>query len=132
MCTASKLDEKDLYDKAKLLLEIYRDVCWNTVDYVNDLREEFQEYDGDYCSGDMDDALISLLIEMGFTPVDIAKRVGHENINITMHYAHMFPQKQDEMIDKLEDKNNLLEEEISWTDTKKKKDLMGITESETE
>jgi len=75
---------------------------------------------------------ISLLIEMGFTPVDIAKRVGHENINITMHYAHMFPQKQDEMIDKLEDKNNLLEEEISWTDTKKKKDLMGITESETE
>jgi hypothetical protein len=60
MCTASKLDEKDLYDKAKLLLEIYRDVCWNTVDYVNDLREEFQEYDGDYCSGDMDDALIYL------------------------------------------------------------------------
>ena len=65
---------------------------------------------------------ISLLIEMGFTPVDIAKRVGHENINITMHYAHMFPQKQDEMIDKLENKNNLLEEEISWTDTKKKKE----------
>jgi hypothetical protein len=60
MCTASKLDEKDLYDKAKLLLEIYRDVCWNTVEYVNDLREEFQEYDSDYCSGDMDDALIYL------------------------------------------------------------------------
>jgi prephenate dehydrogenase len=76
-------------------------------------------------------ANISLLIEMGFTPVDIAKRVGHENINITMHYAHMFPQKQDEMIDKLEDKNNLLEEEISWTDTKKKKELTEATESET-
>lgn len=30
---------------------------------------------------------ISMLIDMGFSPVDIANRVGHENIDITMHYA---------------------------------------------
>lgn len=44
---------------------------------------------------------VSLLIEMGFTPVDIANRMGHENINITMHYAHMFPTKQNEIASKL-------------------------------
>jgi hypothetical protein len=40
---------------------------------------------------------------MGFTPVDIANRVGHENIHITMHYAHMFPHKQDEIVGRLEE-----------------------------
>ena len=46
---------------------------------------------------------ISMLINMGFTPVDIANRVGHENIHITMHYAHMFPHKQDEIVGRLEE-----------------------------
>lgn len=45
---------------------------------------------------------VSMLIDMGFTPVDIANRVGHENIDITMHYAHMFPHKQNEIVGKLE------------------------------
>lgn len=44
---------------------------------------------------------ISMLIDMGFSAVDIANRVGHENIDITMHYAHMFPHKQDEIVGKL-------------------------------
>ena len=34
---------------------------------------------------------ISLLIDAGFTAVDIANRVGHESIRITYHYSHMFP-----------------------------------------
>ena len=45
---------------------------------------------------------VSLLIDMGFTPVAIADRLGHESIEITLRYAHLFPSKQTEMIEKLE------------------------------
>ena len=44
---------------------------------------------------------VSLLINMGFTAVAIAKRVGHESIDITYRYAHMFPSEQAAMADKL-------------------------------
>ena len=44
---------------------------------------------------------VSLLIEMGFSPVAISERVGHESIDITLRYAHMFPSKQQEMVDLL-------------------------------
>lgn len=44
---------------------------------------------------------ISLLIEMGFSAVAIADRVGHESIDITYRYAHLFPTTQTEMADKL-------------------------------
>lgn len=46
---------------------------------------------------------ISLLIEMGFSAVAIADRVGHESIDITYRYAHLFPTTQTEMADKLND-----------------------------
>ena len=46
---------------------------------------------------------ISLLIDMGFSAVAIADRVGHESIDITYHYAHLFPSKQAEMADRLVD-----------------------------
>lgn len=45
---------------------------------------------------------ISLLIDMGFSAVAIADRVGHESIEITFRYAHLFPSKQNEMADKLD------------------------------
>ena len=45
---------------------------------------------------------ISLLIDMGFSAVAIADRVGHESIEITYRYAHLFPSKQTEMADKLD------------------------------
>ena len=45
---------------------------------------------------------ISLLIDMGFTALAIAERVGHESINITYRYAHLFPTRQTEMADKLD------------------------------
>lgn len=44
---------------------------------------------------------ISLLIDMGFTAVAIADRVGHESIDITYRYAHLFPSKQAEMATQL-------------------------------
>lgn len=46
---------------------------------------------------------ISLLIDMGFSAVAIADRVGHESIEITYRYAHLFPSKQKEMASKLDD-----------------------------
>ena len=39
---------------------------------------------------------ISLLIDMGFTALAIADRVGHESIDITYRYAHLFPTRQAE------------------------------------
>ena len=45
---------------------------------------------------------VSLLIDMGFTPVAIADRLGHESIEVTLRYAHLFPSKQAEMIERLE------------------------------
>lgn len=44
---------------------------------------------------------VSLLIDMGFSATAIADRVGHESIDITYHYAHLFPSRQAEMADKL-------------------------------
>ena len=44
---------------------------------------------------------ISLLIDMGFSPTAIADRVGHESIDITYNYVHLFPSRQTEMADKL-------------------------------
>ena len=46
---------------------------------------------------------ISLLIDMGFSAVAIADRVGHESIDITYKYAHLFPSKQTEMVAQLEE-----------------------------
>ena len=45
---------------------------------------------------------VSLLIDMGFTALAIADRVGHESIDITFRYAHLFPTRQIEMADKLD------------------------------
>ena len=44
---------------------------------------------------------VSLLIEMGFSAVATADRVGHESIDITYRYAHLFPSKQAEMASQL-------------------------------
>ncbi|MFI3166271.1 MAG: tyrosine-type recombinase/integrase [Bacillota bacterium] len=44
---------------------------------------------------------ISLLIEIGFTALAIADRVGHESTEITNGYSHLFPNKQNEMAEKL-------------------------------
>ena len=45
---------------------------------------------------------VSLLIDMGFSALAIADRVGHESIDITYRYAHLFPSRQTEMADKLD------------------------------
>ena len=40
---------------------------------------------------------VSLLINMGFSAVSIGNRVGHESVDITYRYAHMFPTEQTQM-----------------------------------
>ncbi len=50
---------------------------------------------------DIRHSAISLLIDMGFSAIAIADRVGHESIDITYNYAHLFPSKQQEMAEKL-------------------------------
>ena len=39
---------------------------------------------------------------MGFSALAIADRVGHESVDITYKYAHLFPSKQQEMAQKLD------------------------------
>ncbi len=51
---------------------------------------------------DLRHSAISLLIEMGFSALAIADRVGHESIDITYRYAHLLPNKQTEMAEKLD------------------------------
>lgn len=42
---------------------------------------------------DLRHSRVSMLIEMGFSAVNIANRVGHESVKVTYRYAHMFPNK---------------------------------------
>ena len=45
---------------------------------------------------------ISLLINLGFSALAIGERVGHEAVDITYHYAHLFPTVQTDMAAQLE------------------------------
>ena len=41
---------------------------------------------------------------MGFTPLEIAERLGHERIETTLNtYSHLYPDKQDRLADRLEE-----------------------------
>ncbi|MCD8357485.1 MAG: site-specific integrase [Clostridia bacterium] len=45
----------------------------------------------------------SLLIEMGYSPLLIAERLGHENIETTLQiYSHLYPNKQEQLAQRLE------------------------------
>lgn len=45
----------------------------------------------------------ALLINLGYSPVQIAERMGHESITVTERYAHLYPSVQQEMAKKLND-----------------------------
>ena len=47
---------------------------------------------------------VSLLINAGFSALDIADRVGHESVSTTLDvYSHLFPDQQQILIDRLEE-----------------------------
>ena len=44
-----------------------------------------------------------LLIELGFSPILISERLGHENIETTLEtYSHLYPNKQEQVAEKLQ------------------------------
>lgn len=46
----------------------------------------------------------SLLIELGYSPLLIAERLGHENIETTLQtYSHLYPNKQEQLAKELEE-----------------------------
>ncbi len=52
----------------------------------------------------------ALLINLGYSPVQIGERLGHESVAITERYSHLYPSVQKEMADKLNEafgKNNM-------------------------
>ena len=45
----------------------------------------------------------SLLIELGFSPLAVADRLGHEKVETTLNtYSHLFPHKRDEVAEMLQ------------------------------
>lgn len=44
----------------------------------------------------------ALLINLGYSPVQIAERLGHESITITERYSHLYPSVQQEMANRLD------------------------------
>ena len=46
---------------------------------------------------------VSLLINQGYQAADIANRVGHEAVEITDRYAHIYSSKQNEMANTLDE-----------------------------
>ena len=48
----------------------------------------------------------ALLIHLGYSPVQIAERLGHESSVITERYSHLYPSVQKEMANRLDDAFN--------------------------
>lgn len=45
----------------------------------------------------------SMLIELGFSPLEIANRLGHEKVETTLNtYAHLYLNKQTELAERLD------------------------------
>ena len=55
---------------------------------------------------------VALLMEMGVTPLEAAERLGHEKVETTLNiYAHLYPNKQKAISDKLE---KVYKEDFEW------------------
>ena len=67
LCRMQNVDEKVLYERAKLILSIYREVCWSTIDRANDVCDTLICTYGD----SLDGALIYL---ENFAPDDARER----------------------------------------------------------
>lgn len=50
---------------------------------------------------------VSLLIDLGFSALSIAERMGHESIDITYRYAHLFPNRREEMAERLDEEGRM-------------------------
>lgn len=50
---------------------------------------------------------VAHLIELGFSPVAIAERMGHESISVTFNYSHLYPSRQKMLAEKLNGERGL-------------------------
>lgn len=55
---------------------------------------------------------VSLLVDMGFTPVEIADRLGHTVEMVNNVYSHLFVGSQKRMAEKLEEASKKANEEV--------------------
>lgn len=56
----------------------------------------------------------ALLLEMGIPPLEVAERLGHEKVETTMEvYAHIYPDKQRKLSDKLQTLYQNMKEDIN-------------------
>ena len=77
LCVMQHLDEQNLYERSKLLLSIYRNVCWTACDRAAMLREE-----AEYCYGrELEEGLLYLN--------DFAPTVEREKFEETDLYQHL-------------------------------------------
>ena len=44
----------------------------------------------------------ALLINLGYSPIQIAERLGHESVSVTERYSHLYPSAQRKMADNLD------------------------------
>lgn len=51
---------------------------------------------------------VSYLIDKGFTALAIAERLGHEAVDITYRYAHLFPTVQNDMVNVMDEEREVL------------------------
>lgn len=56
LCRMQQVEEKVLYERSKLILSIYRDVCWSAVGRADEAHDELICY----CGSDLDSALVYL------------------------------------------------------------------------
>lgn len=132
--TYSRIDKKDIITSPKThkgnrVISIPEFICDELLEYVNKLydyqpnerlfinifRRTYTKAFKNGCSEcgvkririhDLRHSHASLLIEQGYSPLIIAERLGHENINTTLQiYSHLYPNKQGEVADKLEELN---------------------------
>lgn len=102
----------------RFILALIRDYADRLVDYEPQDRlfyftKHFLRYElaaGCKASGvkpirvhDLRHSHASMLIEMGFSPLLVSERLGHENIQTTLQtYSHLYPDKQEEVSSRLE------------------------------
>ena len=55
LCRMQQVDKKVLYERSKLIVSIYRDVCWSTVGRADKVHNLIC-----YCGSNLDNALIYL------------------------------------------------------------------------
>jgi integrase len=66
---------------------------------------------------DLKHSHVAYLIELGFSPIAIAERLGHEGIAMTYNYAHLYPSKQLELAEKLDEKHEEENQNVSKRNT---------------